>query len=331
MAIPTLEIDMNLAPVERWAGVQSLADGAQSLISSVLASFGASKFPHQQLESYAAAHLKQTHLQDVEALSRRLGISGTRLMAANLYYDLLKSVLGSDGFVSCSAFAVETKNGPLHARNLDWFIEGDVLRNHTIVCDFQEAGRLLFKAVSWPGYAAVLSGVAPGRFAVTLNAVLSNEQAVIARPISFLIREVLEEASSFEEAVEQLGSTPIAADCLLLVSGTKRGEMCVIERTPKRVAVRKPDSDFIIVTNDYHLLKDGAFDWGSDLESTSCSRFERVEELVQRDRPGDSMGCFKILSDAQVQSEITMQQMVMCAGSGELHVRLPDPIHSATC
>jgi hypothetical protein len=201
-----------------------------------------------------------------------------------------------------------------------------MLRDYTIVCDFQEAGESAFTAVSWPGFAAVLSGVAPGRFAVTLNAVVSNEATTIAKPISFLIREVLEEASGFDEAVEMFTSTPITADCLLLVSGTTRGEMCVIERTPQRAGIRRPESDFIIATNDYRILENSAFDWGADLESTSCSRFERVEKLILGHRPTDIQACFRILADALVQNEITMQQMVMCAGTGELEVRLPEPI-----
>ena len=322
---------MGLSPVERWSAVQPMVDNSRRLLASYLANFGNLASYLQQLELYSAAYLKQSHREDVKGLSQLLSISEGRLMAANLYYDLLKFVLGSEGFLSCSAFALDTENGPLHARNLDWSSQDLMLRDYTVVCEFEESGGDLFRAVSWPGFAAVLSGVAPGRFAVTLNAVVSKEEPAIAKPISFLIREVLEEASDYRDAVEMLKSTPIAADCLLLVSGTRKGEMCVIERTPRRGAVRRPESDFLVVTNDYRVLEDAAFDWGSDLESTSCSRFERVEQLILRSRPRDERDCFRILSDAQVQNEITMQQMVMCAGTGELHVRLPEPTPSAAC
>lgn len=45
------------------------------------------------------------------------------VVCGNLYYDALKAVL-----VGCTAFAVDTPTGPLHARNLDWWTENDSLR-----------------------------------------------------------------------------------------------------------------------------------------------------------------------------------------------------------
>jgi hypothetical protein len=46
----------------------------------------------------------------------------------------------------------------------------------------------LYRLVGWPGFAGGFSGLAPGRFAVTLNAVFSNDPVEVATPITFLIR-----------------------------------------------------------------------------------------------------------------------------------------------
>jgi predicted choloylglycine hydrolase len=245
------------------------------------------------------------------------------LLASNLYYDLLKFVFSGVGPFGCTTFAVDTDGGPMHARNLDWFSEGHLLRDNTIIYDFRKAGSRLFEAVSWPGYVAVLSGMAPDRFAITLNAVLSEEKAKLAKPISFLIREVLEESQDYDSAVKELSSTPMAADCLLLVTGIRRGQMCVIERTPRRSEIRTPDSEHIIVTNDYRKLRDAAFDWGSDLDSTSSSRFDRVASLLKKALPDSFEDCFEILDDLAVHMDITMQHMVMSASQSRLEVRLP--------
>jgi hypothetical protein len=93
-----------------------------------------------------------------------------------------------------------------------------------------------YELVSWPGYIGALSGLAPGRFAVTLNAAISRERPSITRPVVLLIRPVLEACGTYCEALELLQRTPIAADCLLLLTGTRAGEMAVIERTSTRAS-----------------------------------------------------------------------------------------------
>jgi predicted choloylglycine hydrolase len=276
------------------------------------------------LKLYTSTFVKRCYRQEVAALSKILQLPAYQLMATNLYYDLLKFLLSGSSLLGCTAFAVDTDAGPIHARNLDWESENEMLRDYSVVFDFQRGGNTVFKAVSWPGFAAALSGIAPGRFAVTLNAVLSEEKAKLAKPVSFLIREVLEEAGGFDEAVRMLSATPIAADCLLLVTGTQRGEMCVIERTPRRAEIRRTESNHIIVTNDYRALKNIGFGVGSDLALTSCDRFDCASEMIRQSRPRHFDDCFKILSFSQVQMDITMQHMVMSPAQGRLEVRLPE-------
>src|SRR5256885_9846125 len=61
---------------------------------------------------------------------------------------------------------------------------------------------------SWPGFTGALSGLATGRFAITLNAALSVEPAQLATPNHLLDSNALEEAPSFEAALELLSRTP---------------------------------------------------------------------------------------------------------------------------
>src|SRR5262249_42706917 len=142
----------------------------------------------------------------------------------------LKAVLGP--VFGCTAFAVDMGDQVLHARNLDWWTEGSLLSRYTAACRFVGAPAGEFTTVGWPGFVGAFSGIAPGRFAVTLNAVLSDEPAQLGTPVVLLIRRTLEEARSFTEAVRTLSETPIPCDCLLLVTGVRSGEMAVIERSP---------------------------------------------------------------------------------------------------
>lgn len=251
---------------------------------------------------------------ELEGVSSVIEASLPRVVLGNLYYDVIKAGLG------CSAFAVDTPQGPLHARNLDWWTTGGLLRNETEIFDCRRNDRTHYQLVGWPGFIGAFSGVAPGRFAVTLNAVLSDDAACIAEPVVFLLRRVLDEASSFDDALRVLSTAPIASDCLLLLSGVREGEFVVIERTPARVAVRRPSNGSIDVTNDYRLLEIAKPDHG-ELAQTSCLRSARLRERLTNERP--LIDAFALLSDERVKMTITVQQMVFCAATGRCDVRLP--------
>ncbi|MAQ15808.1 MAG: hypothetical protein CMN30_13560 [Sandaracinus sp.] len=168
----------------------------------------------------------------------------------------------------------------------------------------------------------MFSGVAEGRFAITLNAVLSGETPELARSVTMLLREVFEEAQTYDEAVTRLSEGTIACDCLLLVSGVREGEMCVVERTSRRAAIRSPADGLVVVTNDYRAM-DVATVERSELQATACARYDRALAQALRTVPSDAEAAFAILTDERVKMAITVQHMVMRAATGELHVRLP--------
>jgi hypothetical protein len=240
------------------------------------------------------------------------------VLLSNLYYDALKVVL-----MACTAFAVDTPEGPLHARNLDWSTQADALARHTRLVRLSRGGRLRATLVGWPGFTGCFSGVAPGRFAVTLNAVLSDDLPQLAASIVYTLRELLEEAASFREAVDELARRPIATDALLLVTGIAPGEMAVIERTPTRAAVRGPQNGVLVVTNDYRDLpiwSAGRPALGAGLAATACGRFDRACELVRPGRVQDVSAAMAVLRDPQVVLGITVQHMVLRARDGLVHV-----------
>jgi hypothetical protein len=180
--------------------------------------------------------------------------------------------------MGCTAFAVDSDEGPLHARNLDWWTEDALLSRATITCDFVGASAGPFTTIGWPGLVGAFSGVATGRFAITMNAVLSEERATIATSTPLALRHVLETCSSYGDAKRALMTMPIASDCLLLLTGAARGELCVIERTSTCSAVREAEDGIVAVTNDYRAL-DAVSAATTILATTACGRFERALSL----------------------------------------------------
>jgi hypothetical protein len=122
-----------------------------------------------------------------------------------------------------------------------------------------------------------------------------------------------------------LRDTPIASDCLLLVTGARRGEMVVIERTPRRAALRFEEGGVLVVTNDYRTLSSGFFAAAEgELQRTACKRFDRASTLIRESRPIEPEACLAILRDRDVPMDLTVQQMVMRASTGALRVEVPN-------
>jgi acid ceramidase len=317
--IPHIDVDLRLPPTKRWHALHPFISQARQLLDQYLGDLGDIEQFHATIISYRDRYIYAEYAAELRAIAQLLDVSEEAALIVNLYYDLLKFVLG------CTAFAVDIEQGPLHARNLDWWTEMGLLSSATVVANFQGAAAGPFQVVSWPGFTGALSGLAPGRFAITLNAVLSNEPPTAAAPITYLIRSVFETASTFAEAVDRLASTAILSDCLLLVTGIQPGEMVVIERTPTRSALRHPTNGRLIVTNDYLALQanPSSISTEQELQQTSCGRFDRASLLLSQHVPGNVAECFGVLTDPAVQMNITVQHMVMSAAQGILEVRLP--------
>ncbi|MEZ4375875.1 MAG: C45 family peptidase [Polyangiaceae bacterium] len=318
----TLSVDLSRPPRERWQLTDAQQRDARGLIETYKADLGLGHvLPASEVTPLivqAGALLVPTELQgELEGLAQQIAVPYGDVLICNLYYDAIKAVL-----MGCTAFAVDRSDGPLHARNLDWWSDARLLSRATLVTAFHGAPAGEFITVGWPGFIGAMSGVAPGRFAVTLNSVLSFDAFELATPVVFLLRDVLATARDFDEALSRLADTPVASDSLLLLTGARQGELAVIERTPTRSAVRRAEGGILSVTNDYRALPDGAEQSSSLIAQTSCSRFDRIRDLL-REPATDYDTCLRYLEDPGVRMDMTMQHMVFHARSGEYRVKLP--------
>lgn len=310
MNIEEISINLDLPAKERWQFLSDYAEEVTELLACYLKDFEGADFLLEGIDLYKGL-LNKEYLDEIDCIASMVPYTGNQVLLANLYYDVLKLYLG------CTAFAVHTGATIFHARNLDWWTDNNLLSKHSRIFNFQRKGKTVFKSVGWLGFIGVLSGMKPKSFTVTLNAVSSKDAPEFAQPISFFLRDVLTQANSFEEAKALLQNTAITSDCLLLLSGIKADEMVVIERTPKRNAIRTTTTNYITVTNDYKLLENGTVA-ESELQNTSCDRFDRTEMLLNKDTLTSTTDCFSILQDTTVMMNITVQQMVFETISGKI-------------
>ncbi|MCJ8330857.1 MAG: hypothetical protein HRT89_05435 [Lentisphaeria bacterium] len=316
----TVEVNLDLAPEKRWDELREYREATRELINYYLDDFRKLSILYKvPLAVYSRRHIKEEYRLELKGMSKVMDIPYSDLLLINLYYDLLKLLLSPGQLImGCSSFAID-QDIPVHARNMDWDSDGS-MAEHTIKQRFMKDGDCLFESISWPGYNASVSGMATGRFSLTMNAVSSRKILALKTPVTYMIRDVLQTANSWEDAKSKLENTPLFSDCLFMLVGTKAGELCVIERTPKSFQTRYAEDQIIMVTNNYRTSLDEkqAVSCGI-LSDTSCSRYERMKELLKKSTPTERDDFMAILNDPSVKMDITVQQMVMCAAKGDCY------------
>jgi hypothetical protein len=146
----------------------------------------------------------------------------------------------------CTALARDDE-APWLVRTLDWPFPG--LGRHVEVARMAgPAGE--FYNVTWPGFVGALTGMAPGRFAASVNQaplrrrtslpwlrpydMAANAVATWSLrhiPPDHLLRRAFETCTTFADARSMLQATPVARPVIYTLAGCVPGERCVIERT----------------------------------------------------------------------------------------------------
>ena len=95
------------------------------------------------------------------------------------------------------------------------------------------------------GAAMVLTGMKKGEYAITVNARKDAPESFIEActnlliknyvPPDFLLRNIVQEAKTYNEALKMLNSTNIAASMYYTISGKENFEGAVLERNPTSI------------------------------------------------------------------------------------------------
>jgi hypothetical protein len=213
--------------------MQALLGAARRLVSP----------PLLALADRAARHwLKRAenpYLGEIDAIAALAGKSGA--YALNTSYEWCCTCGVGD----------DSQGGVRLLRVLDWRQSG-LGRALIVVRQRGSAGD--FVNITWPGFVGVITGMAPGRFAVALNQPpmmswrlsppidwLVGRAGVWrsrALPPAHLLRQICETCANYEEARQRLRDTPLCLPALFTLAGIQTGEGCVIERTQHRAVQR---------------------------------------------------------------------------------------------
>lgn len=304
---PTLELDLTLPPEQRYAQVPPEAVRAgQTLLAAVMREIPASAKLLADLVRLRTAN--RFHAEAV-GLARHVGADWREIVLANVSYDLLLSTLG------CSTVALPTPRGPVLARNMDWWPE-DLLAQASCLVQCRRGHDFVFANAGWPGSIGIVSGLSARGFGLVLNAVLSPDPASkLGYPVLLHLRRVLEDARDFDDAVRMVTDTHLTVGGLITLVGTENSQRVVVERTPKRHALRWPNADEpLVVTNDYRLLTRPKDCVELEVCRTTCSRYDACCEFFgshTADRDVDDTELLYRLSDARVMQTITAQHVIL--------------------
>lgn len=191
--------------------------------------------------------------------------------------------------VGCSSFAVwgdKSADGKLLiARNFD-FYAGDAFARNKIIAFVNPSEGYNFMSVTWGGMMGVVSGMNDQGLTVTINAGKSRIPLVAKTPVSLITREILQYASTIEEAIAIAKKREVFVSEAILIGSARDGRAAIIEISPFNMGVYEvPGNEQLVCAN--HFQSEAFSEDKRNLkqieESHSQYRFERMEELLAAD------------------------------------------------
>ncbi len=191
--------------------------------------------------------------------------------------------------VGCTSFAVwdhKTEDGNLLiGRNFD-FYAGDAFAEEKIIAFVNPEEGHKFMSVTWGGFIGVVSGMNNQGLTVTINAGKSKIPLVAKTPISIVAREILQYASTIEEAIAIAKKRAVFVSEAMMVGSARDGKAVLIEVSPNNFGVYEVEnSSELICANHFQseAFKKDQRNLKTIEESHTTYRFSRMTELLDQE------------------------------------------------
>ena len=192
--------------------------------------------------------------------------------------------------VGCSSFAVWDENSEdgnlIIGRNFDFYAGDDFAKEKVIAFVNPDEG-YKFVSVTWAGMIGVVSGMNDQGLTVTINAGKSDIPSVAKTPISILTREILQYASTIEEAIEIAKKREVFVSEAILIGSAKDGKAVSIEVSPNNFGVYEVENSSKLICSN-HFQSDAYKQDKNNIkhkeESHSKYRYDRMLELLDENQ-----------------------------------------------
>lgn len=192
--------------------------------------------------------------------------------------------------VGCTSFAVwgnKSDDGNLIlGRNFD-FYAGDDFAKEKIVAFINPKDGYSFMMVTWPGMIGVCSGMNAEGLTVTINAGKSKIPLIAKTPISIVTREILQYASTIDEAIAIAKKRKVFVSESIMVGSANDNKAVLIEIAPDNLDVfEAPNGNELICSNHFQseALKDNKRNLNQIKNSHSQYRFDRMSQLLNENQ-----------------------------------------------
>ncbi len=212
------------------------------------------------------------------------------------------------GLVGCSAFSAwgrHTVDGEIiTGRNFDFYI-GEAFKKNKLLLYMKPKKGYAFASYSWPGMIGVLSGMNEKGLTISLNAGPPEMPRSAKMPVSLLAREILQYASTIQEALEIAKQREIFVAESFVISSAIDGTSIIIEKTADTTLVVQPQDDLLFCTN--HFQSEAFAEMESNVEfqtiSSTQRRMNRLNLLIKEKDSLDVEASVAVLRDMGEQEE----------------------------
>ncbi len=281
-----------------------LVKRAKALLNATHAIFAAN--PAAAVVAQMVLTKYSVHAGQIASEAAALDADPVDLAIGNLCYDLLMGTMG------CSTMALATPEGPVLARNMDWFPAEKIAKASCLVptdCGVN---------AGFAGMVGVVTGMSDRGFAFALNAVFGGFD-MEGYPTMLFLRRVLDDASGYDEAVKMVTRERLMSGALVTIVGTTNDQRTVVERSTVSAVCRPAkDEKPLCTTNHYRAMA----------EPVECGRYAHLAAH------GDRAPALDVLTHSAVMQDITSQHVVMQPSTrrAEMFVPtklLPDDVEEA--
>lgn len=204
--------------------------------------------------------------------------------------------------VGCTSFALKGSktegNELMLGRNFDFYV-GDEFAEDQLILFVKPSTGYAFASYSWAGFTGVASGLNEKGLSVTINASKSDLPTGSKMPISLLAREILQYASTIDEAVKIAKKRQTFVSETLMIGSAKDGKAVLIEKSPSKLGVFDMKSDEMVCANHYQsetFIHDSV-NIKNILDSDSKYRYDRVDELLKTKTKFNPTSIVQVLRD----------------------------------
>ena len=246
--------------------------------------YGYSRYSSKDFDAIAPAYLRSLYLHGAHDIGHAL-------------QDL--------ALVGCSSFAAwdsKSEDGNLIlGRNFD-FYAGDDFAKDKVIAFIKPTQGNPFMIYTWAGMTGAVSGMNTKGVTITINAGKSKIPLIAKTPISVLAREILQYASTTDEAIAIAKKRKVFVSESIMVGSAADNKAILIEVSPNNFGVFDvPNSNQIICSNHFQSeeLKNDKRNKDQIRDSHSKYRFDKMTELFDNNPKINPTIAAEILRDTK--------------------------------